>query len=84
MHCGRRISTFSHNYEEKFRRLVVNTSAERASPHKICVLLTVLNWHVIHARDSQIPDFAVLVSLERKLILLPRAPRHAPELESLK
>ncbi len=30
-------------YQEKFKRLVVNKTGGRASPHKICMLLAVLD-----------------------------------------
>jgi putative restriction endonuclease len=33
------------SYQEKFRRLVVNVRNDRASPHKICMLLAVWIWH---------------------------------------
>ena len=30
-------------YEDKFRRLIVNTAGGRASPHKLCMLLALLD-----------------------------------------
>lgn len=39
-------------YQEKFKRLVVNASGGRASPHKICMLLAVLDL----ARAGALPE----------------------------
>lgn len=44
---------------------------------------TDLRWHVSPSLDSRIPDFAVLVALEEKPILLPREGRFAPKREAL-
>src|SRR4051812_47239616 len=39
-------------YQDKFRRLVVNMSGGRASPHKICMLLALLDL----ARAGGLPE----------------------------
>ncbi|WP_186510865.1 HNH endonuclease [Caenimonas sedimenti] len=42
-----------------------------------------LNWHVSTTLDSRVPDFALLVGLEGRPIILPREPRFTPKRESL-
>lgn len=45
-------------YQDKFRRLVVNTAGGRASPHKLCMLLALLDL----ARAGALPDNRIYFS----------------------